>query len=92
MSTGYTLPILIGGRLDDGEWSWSDGSFFDEAFVMAHSWDQLGSGTNACSQQTRTVGSARLLSHLPSCSITPHVGLDAFVDCTVLTENVCMRM
>jgi hypothetical protein len=45
MSTGYTLPILIGGRLDDGEWSWSDGSFFDEAFVMAHSWDQLGSGS-----------------------------------------------
>ena len=44
MATGYTLPVLIGGKLDNGEWSWEDGSYFDLDFVTSHSWDQLGSG------------------------------------------------
>ena len=44
MATGYTLPVLVGGKLDNGEWSWEDGSYFDLDFVTSHSWDQLGSG------------------------------------------------
>ena len=53
MATGYTLPILVGGRLDDGEWSWEDGSFFDLDFITAHSWDQLGSGKSAARLATQ---------------------------------------
>ena len=42
MATGYDQPILLGGRSDGaGGWQWTDGSFWDNDFVTAHSWDSL---------------------------------------------------
>ena len=43
MATGYTSPLLLGGKLggDPPVWTWEDGSYFDLDFVEAHSWDQL---------------------------------------------------
>jgi hypothetical protein len=37
MTTGYTQPVLIGGKSDTaGNWAWTDGSFFDKDFITAH--------------------------------------------------------
>ena len=63
MATGYTLPVLIGGKLDNGEWSWEDGSYFDLDFVTSHSWDQLGSGApGSRAQEDQMVSTSLYLS------------------------------